>query len=80
MMKHMLQAYVPSVLYFYSMLQLFQMNVAKVDHDVAYVAMIVHVCCKCLFPMFHLFFLDACCKCVYLDVACVTHICCMCFI
>ena len=43
MMKHMLQAYVPSVLYFYSMLQLFQMNVAKVDHDVAYVAMVVQV-------------------------------------
>ena len=42
-MKHMLQAYVPSVLYFYSMLQLFQMNVAKVDHDVAYVAMAVQV-------------------------------------
>jgi hypothetical protein len=32
------------------------MNVAKVDRDVAYVAMVVYVCCKRLFPMFHLFF------------------------
>jgi hypothetical protein len=32
------------------------MDVAKVDQDVAYVAMIVHVHCKCLFSMFHLFF------------------------
>jgi hypothetical protein len=34
----------------------FQMDVAKVDQDVAYVAMVVHVCCKRLSPMFHLFF------------------------
>jgi hypothetical protein len=26
------------------------MGVAKVDRDVAYVAMVVHVCCKRLFP------------------------------
>jgi hypothetical protein len=38
------------------MLQVFYMNVAKVDRDVAYVSMVVHVCCKLLFPMFHLFF------------------------
>ena len=38
------------------MLQLFRMDVAKVDRDVAYVAMVVHVCCKLLFPMFDLFF------------------------
>ena len=37
-------------------LQLFQMNVAKVDQNVAYVAMVVHVYCKRLFPIFHLFF------------------------
>jgi hypothetical protein len=30
--------------------------------------------------MFHLCFLDACCNCVYLDVAYVSHICCMYFI
>ena len=50
------------------MLQLFQMNVAKVDQNVAYVAIVVYVCCKLLFPMFYMF-LDVCCKCVYLDVA-----------
>jgi hypothetical protein len=41
---------------FRGMFQVFRINVAKVDWDVAYVAMIVHVCCKCLFPMFHVFF------------------------
>ena len=34
---------------------MFRMDVAKVDRDVAYVAMVVHVCCTCLFPMFHQF-------------------------
>jgi hypothetical protein len=32
------------------------MNVAKVDRDVAYVAIVVHICCKLLFPTFLLFF------------------------
>jgi hypothetical protein len=32
------------------------MDVAKVDHDIAYVAMVAHVYCKLLFPMLHLFF------------------------
>jgi hypothetical protein len=32
------------------------MDVAKVDQGVAYVTMVVHVCCKCLFSMFYLFF------------------------
>jgi hypothetical protein len=32
------------------------MDVEKVDQDVAYVAMVVHVCCKRLFQMFYLFF------------------------
>ena len=74
MMKHMLQAYVPSVLYFYSMLQLFQTNVAKVDHDVAYVAMAVQVCCKGLFTMFHLCFLDVLLQvCLYGCCICFTH-------
>jgi hypothetical protein len=48
--------------------------------DVAYVAMVVHVCCKRLSPMFHLFFSHVCCNCVYLDVAYVSHICCKYFI
>jgi hypothetical protein len=40
------------------MFQVFHEDVVKVDRDVvAYVAMmIVHVCYKCLFPMFYLFF------------------------
>jgi hypothetical protein len=46
----------------------FRMDVAKVDQDVSYVTMVVHICCVCLFLMFHLF-LNVCCKCVYLDVA-----------
>jgi hypothetical protein len=32
------------------------MDVAKIDRDVAYVVMIVHVCCKRQFLMFHLLF------------------------
>jgi hypothetical protein len=34
----------------------FRMDVAKVGQDVANIAMVVHVCCKCLFPVFHLLF------------------------
>jgi len=37
-------------------------GIAKVDQDVAYVAMVVHVCCKRLFLIFHLFFVRVCCK------------------
>ena len=45
------------------MFQLFHADVAKVDRDVAYVAMVVHECCKCLSLMFHLFLVHICCKC-----------------
>jgi hypothetical protein len=38
------------------MFQVFHMDVAKVDYDVAYVAVVAHICCKRLFSMFHLFF------------------------
>ena len=31
---------------------MFHMNITKVDRDVGYVAMVVHVCYKLLFPMF----------------------------
>ena len=41
---------------FKGMLQLFRIDVAKVDRDIAYVAMTIHVCCKRLFQMFYLFF------------------------
>jgi hypothetical protein len=37
------------------MLQVFHVDVAKVDLDVAYVAMAIHVYCKLLFQMFQLF-------------------------
>jgi len=49
--------------YFRCMFQMFSTNVAKVDRDVVYVAMVVYVCCKRLSPMFHLFFVHVCCKC-----------------
>jgi hypothetical protein len=39
---------------FRGMLQVFHMDVAKVDHGVSYVAMVIHVCYKCLLQMFHL--------------------------
>jgi hypothetical protein len=39
------------------MFQLFHADVAKVDRDVAYVAIVVYVCCKRLSPMFHPVFL-----------------------
>jgi hypothetical protein len=34
----------------------FNVDVAKVDRDVAYVAMVVYICCKLLLLMFQLFF------------------------
>jgi hypothetical protein len=53
----MLQKYVSSVLDVSSRCcKCFMWNVAKVDWDVAYVVMVVHVGCKLLFPMFQLFF------------------------
>jgi hypothetical protein len=45
------------------MFQLFHIDVAKVDRDVAYVAMVVYVCCKRLSPMFHPFSVHLCSKC-----------------
>ena len=70
---------------FRGMLQAFDMDVAKVDRDVAYVAMVVQVCCKSLSPMFHVFFrrmLQACffgcCICFLTYVASVLSGCCVC--
>jgi hypothetical protein len=56
---------------FICMLQAFHVDVAKVDKDVAYVAMAMHVCYKRLFKMFQLF---------QMDVARVLSECCICFI
>jgi hypothetical protein len=50
------------------------MDVAKVDYDVAYVAMVIHLCCKRLSPMFHLFFQTYVSSVFYPDVAYVSHI------
>jgi hypothetical protein len=56
------------------------MDVAKVDpDDIAYVAMAIHIYCKCLFQMFHLFFRRIF-QVFYLDVAYVSHVCCKSFI
>jgi hypothetical protein len=47
--------------------------------DIAYVAVAIHICCKCVFQMFQLFHLYI--ACFYLDVAYVPlaiHICCKC--
>jgi hypothetical protein len=33
----------------------FYIDVVKVDRDVAHVAMAIHICFKCMFPMFYLF-------------------------
>jgi hypothetical protein len=62
------------------MLQVFHVDVAKVDRDVAYVAMAIHVYCERLFQMFHLFFQTYVANMFYLDVTYVSHICCKCFI
>jgi hypothetical protein len=70
--KHMFQV-------FQILLQMFYANVAKIDCDVTYVAMVVHICYRLLFLMFY-FFLNICYKYVYLDVAYILHICCKCFI
>jgi hypothetical protein len=52
----MLQTYVSSVLdCIRCMLQMFHMDIAKVDQDVASVASVSEACCKRLFKMFHLF-------------------------
>jgi hypothetical protein len=50
------------------MLQVLHMSVAKVDRDVAHVVIAIHVCCKRLFEMFHLFF-RLMLQVFYLDVA-----------
>jgi hypothetical protein len=71
-----LKTYVASVCFkcficFRGMLQLFYGDVAKVDQDVAHVWMGVHVYCKLLFPMFHLFFMLQ--MCLFEYCICFTH-------
>jgi hypothetical protein len=40
---------------FRGMLQVFHLDVAKLDRDVLYVASVSEACCKSLFKIFHLF-------------------------
>ena len=61
-------------------------DVAKVDRDDAFVAMVLHICCKLLSSMFHSFFrrilqvcLSGCCICFHIYVASVLSECCVCF-
>jgi hypothetical protein len=56
------------------MLQGFRIDVAKVDRDIAYVAMAIYICCKRLCQMFYLFS-NVCCQRFYLDVAYMSHVC-----
>jgi hypothetical protein len=49
------------------------MDVAKVYRDVAYIAMVVPLCCKGLFPMFHLFFRRMLQVCLSKYCICFTH-------
>jgi hypothetical protein len=58
----------------------FHMDIVKVDRDVAYVAIAIHVCCKRLFQVFHMFFQTHIAIVYYLGVAYISHICCKCFI
>jgi hypothetical protein len=56
-----LKAHVASVYFkcfkcFKGILHVFRMDLVKVDLDIAYIAMVVHVRCKRLFVMFHSFF------------------------
>jgi hypothetical protein len=69
----------------------FYIDVAKVDRDVAHVAMPIHICFKCTFQMFHLYQVYVAsvsseyCKsrsgcCIYMHVASVCFKCFRCFI
>jgi hypothetical protein len=57
------------------MLQVFHMDVAKIDRDVTHVAMVVHSTrmLQASVPNVSSAFLDICCKCTYLDVAYISH-------
>jgi hypothetical protein len=60
------------------------MDVVKVDRDVAYVVLVIHVCYKLLFSMFHFFqrmlqvCLSGCCICFHTYIASVLSECCVC--
>jgi hypothetical protein len=55
--RHVASLYFKCFSCFRCIFQLFHTDVANVDRDFSYVAIVVHVCCKSLSPIFHLFFL-----------------------
>jgi hypothetical protein len=55
------------------MLQVFHVDVAKQDQDVAYVANVSEACCKRLCKMFHMFSECMFASVFYLDGACFSH-------
>jgi hypothetical protein len=61
---------------FIGMLQVFHMNVAKVDRDVVYVTSVSETCMLQAFVHSGSFVSDICCKRFDLDVVCVSPICC----
>jgi hypothetical protein len=77
---HVASVYLKCFRCFRGMFQLFHTDVAKVDQDVAYVAMVIYVRCKRMSPMFHLFFQRYVASVFIWDVAYISHICCKCFI
>jgi hypothetical protein len=64
---------------FHRYVALFHMDIEKVDQNVAYVTMVVHVCCKLLFLMFHLFFQTYVAS-VFIWMLHISHVCCKYFI
>ena len=55
-MMHVASVHLKCFRCFRGMFRLFHTDVAKVDRDVTYVAMVVYVRRKLMCPMFHLFF------------------------
>jgi hypothetical protein len=67
------------------MFQVFHVDVAKLDRDVAYVASVCSKCFICFRRMLHVFYLGVmfhtlCCKCFIRMLHMFSHICCKCFI
>jgi hypothetical protein len=75
-----LKAHVSSVfICLRGMLHGFYMDVAKVDWNIAYVA-VLYTMLQIFVPNVLSIFSDICCKCVYMNVAYVLRICCKSFI
>jgi hypothetical protein len=70
---HVASLYFKCFICFIDMLQVFHVDIAKVDRDVAYVASVSEAYYKCLFKMFHLFFRRMFASVFNLDVAYISH-------